>query len=148
VKRRISSGWELELLQRHFDELFDLVCTPAVPAPAGWAPAVDLVEFPDRFVVRLDLPGVEREDVTIALLARSLRISGQKRQQREGCDDRRYHRMERGFGPFDVEVGLAEGVIASGATATLTTGVLEVTLPRQASIPEHVHFIELKIEEP
>jgi HSP20 family protein len=148
VKRRITSGWELELLQRHFDELFDLVRVPAVPALAGWAPAVDLLEFSDRFAVRLDLPGVEREDLSVAIKARSLRISGHKRPQPEGSDERRYHRMERGFGPFDVEVSLPEEVVHSEATATLTAGVLEVSIPRRASLPEQVIFIEPKIEEP
>lgn len=148
MRRRITSGWELELLQRQFDELFDLVTAGARPSPAGWAPAVDLLEFPDRFVIRLDLPGVEEGDLAIALAEQSLRIIGRKNPHREGGAERRYHRMERGFGPFEVELSLPQPVTPDGATATLRCGVLEVALPRRDRRSEPVHLIEVRTEEP
>ncbi|MEW6337848.1 MAG: Hsp20/alpha crystallin family protein [Acidobacteriota bacterium] len=147
MRRRLPSGWEIEALQRHIDQLLGDLASPVQPA-SGWSPAVDVVEAEDRYVARLDLPGLAGEDLQIVVRERELHISGNKRPDARLSAERRYHRMERGFGPFAIEIALPGAVDPSSTVAALRSGVLEVTMPRRSDRPHTVHIIDLSNEEP
>ena len=52
------------------------------PGPAGWTPPVDLLETPDAYVVMAELPGVEREDLTISMHDDGrLTVAGERRER-------------------------------------------------------------------
>ncbi len=147
MRRRISSGWDLQVLQQQLDELFDLLTASADPG-AVWSPPVDLLDFPDRFVLRVDLPAVDPGDCRIELCGDRLRIEGGKRAPRSNLEERHYHRMERGFGSFSVEVSVPGPVRPADCRAVLRRGVLEVTLPRLADRRRSVFGIPISEEEP
>lgn len=147
MRRRLPSGWEVEFLQRHLDQLLGDLAAPAQPA-SGWSPAVDIVEAEDRYVARLDLPGLTREDLEVLVRERELHVAGNKRPDARLSADRRYHRMERGFGPFTVEIALPGAVEPSSTVAELRSGVLEVTMPRRSDRPHTVHITDESSEEP
>jgi HSP20 family protein len=130
LRRRVSSGWELELIQRHLDELLDLLAARGEIAEPGFSPPVDLEEHEERLVVRVDVPGVVVTDLAITLRQRELRITGRKLPTKELPPKGHCHRMERGFGAFEVEVLLPGPVRPDAARATLRAGVLEIALPR------------------
>jgi HSP20 family protein len=92
-----------------------------------WAPAIDLVETDDHFVLRADLPGLEEKDVTVRVGDSVLTISGERRF---GHEDHGYHRVERGFGSFSRALTLPEGVDADAIQASFDRGVLEVRVPK------------------
>ncbi len=95
----------------------------------GWVPAVDLVEFSDRYVLTMELPGLRREDVTIDLQGHMVRVHGQ-RPGPPCCPDR-YLQLERGQGAFARTFQFAAPVDAPGVTADLVDGVLTIVVPKE-----------------
>jgi HSP20 family protein len=94
-----------------------------------WAPAMDLVETDEHFVLRADLPGLSEEDVTIELEDNVLTISGERKAEHE---DRKegYYRVERASGQFARSITLPDGVDPDAVQASFDRGVLEVRIPK------------------
>jgi HSP20 family protein len=147
MRRRVSTGWELELIQRQLDELLGLLAS-AGETVSGWSPPLDLLVHPDCYTVRVDLPGVGGADLVITLRDQKLHIAGRKQPGAEEKRRRHCHQVERGFGPFAVEVLLPGPVRAGSASARLRDGVLEVKLPRVADRRSSVYTIAVQDEEP
>ncbi len=96
-------------------------------ASQGWAPAVDLCETADAFIVTAELPGLVREQVRIDVHDGRLTLQG-RRDARVPCEQ--YHQVERGHGEFARTFALPSGVDVSGISADLKDGVLTITLPK------------------
>jgi HSP20 family protein len=148
VRRRLSSGLEIEAIQRHLDELLKLLASPARTDESGFSPAVDLRETDERYVVLVNLPGVPPEELAVTLQQRELRIAGRKLPDSAPAAHRRCHHMERGFGPFSVEVLLPGPVQPRASTAVLAAGVLKISLPKLAERRDCLHTIAVTTEEP
>jgi HSP20 family protein len=148
VRRRVSAGWELELIQRHLDELMSLLAVPRGAGEAAFSPPVDLRQSDDNYVVHVDVPGVTASGLVVTLRQRELRIAGRKLPAGEPSRKGHCHHMERGFGTFSVEVLLPGPVRAAAATASLRAGVLEITLPRLKERRDSVFTIGVTDEEP
>jgi HSP20 family protein len=148
MRRRVSSGWELALIQRHLDELLNLLAVPQRASEAGFSPPVDLQESADAYVVRVDLPGVPVSELMISLREHDLRISGRKLPATDQAAKGHCHHMERSFGTFSVEVSLPGPVHPDAARASLRAGVLEVTLPRLREHRGSTYTITITGEEP
>lgn len=93
-----------------------------------WRPQVDVFQRKNELVVRADLPGLKREDVSVEVTEDGLTISGERREEREEEREGVY-RSERSYGSFHRVVPLPEGAMADQAKATFKDGVLEVTMP-------------------
>ena len=93
--------------------------------------ALDVRETPEAFVVTASVPGVPPEDVDITVLGDTLRIRGERREEREqGGENERWLIRERRFGAFERVVSLPTGVKSDAATADFKDGVLTITLPK------------------
>ena len=105
------------------------LCNDAQSAPGAWAPAVDVKEESERYLITADLPGVEPKDIEITMEAGVLSIKGtranQSQQNAEG-----YARIERSHGEFERRFTLPEGADAEGIAATSNHGVLSVSIPK------------------
>lgn len=92
-----------------------------------WSPQVEAFQRGDKFVVRADLPGMNKDDVKVEVENNLLTISGERtdesEENREG-----YFRSERSYGQFYRAIPLPEGVNAEQCDATFKDGVLEVSL--------------------
>lgn len=100
-----------------------------------WSPQVETFQRGDQFVVRADLPGLKKDDVSIELTDDSLIIQGERREEHEEDRDG-YYRSERSYGSFYRTVPLPEGAITESAKANFNDGVLEITVqapPREVS---------------
>jgi HSP20 family protein len=93
----------------------------------GWAPAVDLCETADAFIVTAELPGVSREQVRIDVHDGRLTLQG-RRDARVPCEQ--YHQVERGHGEFSRSFALPPTVDAEKIAADLRNGVLTITVPK------------------
>lgn len=102
------------------------------PWGEAWQPVVDLVETPSEFVLRVELPGLVRDDVEVEADPRSLVIRGEKRYARE-VEQQRYHRMECRYGRFERRFGLPVDVDPDLVEARLQEGVLMVRVPKLQS---------------
>ena len=91
---------------------------------------VDVREHDDEVVVVADLPGVEKDDVSLQLMdPRTLQISCERRGELEEKAEG-YYMRERGFGSLDRLIRLPVDVTESGGSASFKNGVLEVRLKK------------------
>lgn len=104
------------------DRLLDGASSPAQPSVRAWADD-------DAATVRAAIPGFTLEDIDVEVHDRTLRLSGEQKDD----DEHTYLCRERFTGRFDQRVRLPFSVDADGAQASLNNGVLEVRLPRQES---------------
>ncbi|MDD5331013.1 MAG: Hsp20/alpha crystallin family protein [Sulfuricella sp.] len=93
--------------------------------------AGEVEETAKEIMVRVELPGMEKEDCRITIEGNTLYLSGEKRFQRESFDST-YHVMERAYGAFQRGIPLPHNVDMDQAEASYKNGVLTVRLPKLA----------------
>lgn len=124
--------WSIaDLMQRDFDRFATRrYGRPDLETPVtDWAPAVDIVEERDRFVLRADVPGVAASDIDVSMEDGVLTISGER--QTENYDDAEgVKRFERVSGKFYRRFSLPETADAEGIAARSANGILEVSIPK------------------
>jgi HSP20 family protein len=141
--RRTAAGpfRELEELRERMDRLMDgLWRAPDGTNGTAWSPVADVEETDEAWIVKAELPGVQRDDITVELRDGELRISGELNEEteREGTPRQRMRRMGR----FEYRTALSPDVAEDRVEATLDKGVLTVRVPRsEAAVP---HKIEVK----
>jgi HSP20 family protein len=94
---------------------------------ATWAPPVEAFQRGNELVVRADVPGLSREDLSVEIGEDSLTISGERKQDHQE-EHEGVFRSERSYGSFCRIIPLPEGAVADSAKATFKDGVLEVVL--------------------
>ena len=134
--KRTESERPLLALQREMNSLFDdFFGRDLLPEPfrgmGGWRPALDLSETENAVVVKVELPGIEPKQVDVSLVGNVLRVSGEKKAEKEE-KTRSFHRVERSYGAFERSVALPCDVNADKVDARFKDGVLTVELPKVA----------------
>ena len=98
-------------------------------ATSLWAPRIDLAETEDEFVVRVDLPGVEKKDVEITLNDGRLVVRGTRKSEKKTKDESMV-RMEREYGEFFRSLVLPHSIAEDAVAAGFKDGVLTVRVPK------------------
>jgi HSP20 family protein len=107
----------------------------------GFAPAADIEETDDAYIVELELPGVSKRDIDVSLSGQVLTIAGERKEkERVGIVRRRV----RSIGRFYYDVQFPEPVRESELTAKLADGVLTVRVPKAADAAPKVRRVEVK----
>ena len=96
---------------------------------ADWIPKVDIVEDEKEFLIKAELPEVDKKDVKVTIQQGILTIQGERKQEKEE-NGKRIHRVERSYGTFVRAFTLPEEVDESGLKAEFKDGVLMVHLPK------------------
>ena len=91
-------------------------------------PSVDMFREGDDVVVKVELPGLKKEEVEVNLTEDTLTISGEKKKERK-VEKKDYYRMERSYGSFSRSVPLPPNVQTEKARAQFRDGVLEIRIP-------------------
>jgi HSP20 family protein len=99
----------------------------AAEAVGDWTPAIDAFQRNNEFVVRLDVPGMTRNDLNVEVGEDSLTISGERKQEHSDERDGVFW-SERSYGTFSRVVPLPPGAISDSAKATFNNGVLEIVM--------------------
>jgi HSP20 family protein len=99
--------------------------------PTFFAPALDVTEDEQAYRLQVDLPGVERGDITLTYEDGVLRITGEKRAERRGDGERAFN-LERFYGRFYREIPLPADADGEHLKAELRRGVLTITVPKKA----------------
>lgn len=99
----------------------------------SWAPAVDILEEKDCFVVRADLPGVDPADIEVNMENGILSVAGERHND-ERSEIAGVARYERAVGRFQRRFALPDSADAESITAKSSNGILEITIPKQAAI--------------
>lgn len=142
---------EMETLQREMDRLFTdfwsdegrMFAMPETFGAKHLMPRVDESEDEKAFHVKVELPGMDEEDVDITLADGMLTVRGEKKQEEEekGKD---FYRKERSFGSFRRVMPLPGDVEESKIQASFKKGVLTIDLPKSAKAQQKVKHITIK----
>jgi HSP20 family protein len=96
---------------------------------ADWVPTVDILEDDKEFVIKAELPEVDKKDVKVTVQQGVLTIQGERRQEKEE-GGKRFHRIERSYGAFVRSFTLPEDVAEEQLKAEFKDGILMVHLPK------------------
>jgi HSP20 family protein len=120
------------MLQQEVNDLFGrlgaLDADDQVP-PGRWWPATDVYEARDRLVIVVEVPGLAPESLRVAFRERSVVVSGERRPRRPR-GEASFLCLERPHGRFERSIKLDVPVDVAHARATLSAGLLTVSLPR------------------
>ncbi|SFW13254.1 Hsp20/alpha crystallin family protein [Nitrosovibrio sp. Nv17] len=123
----------LNQLHRELDRVRESVSGEGSTATAEWAPAVDIKEEPDRFILLADLPGVKPEEIDVTMEEGILTIKGEKRTEAK-TEKEGYKRVERTYGSFYRRFSLPDTADAGGISAKVDHGVLEISIPKREAV--------------
>ena len=132
----------LNQLQRHLNQYFERDGEGEHPvsssATADWVPYVDVGEYADQFVLKLDIPGVDADAVEITLEQGILTVSG-SRNRDDSEPELQRERRERPSGRFHRRFSLPETADSNGVRASGKNGVLQITIPKQPkALPKRI----------
>jgi HSP20 family protein len=123
----------LNQLQRELLSSQDEKTTEGSIATAEWAPAVDIKEETDKFVIIADIPGVKPEDIEVSMEAGVLTVKGQKESETK-TEKEGYKRVERTSGSFYRRFSLPDSADGEAINAKCKHGVLEIVIPKREAV--------------
>jgi HSP20 family protein len=115
----------------------------AHPQAEPWTPPIDVYETPSAYVITVEVPGVSRDQVDLAVEETRLTIRGRRLEGGgKSGEPVHFHLVERGYGTFTRSFEFVERVDTEGVNADLAEGVLTITLPK--SVPQPPRRIEVR----
>jgi len=124
ISRRMSSLLEGSPFRR--SELANGEENITVPE---WAPLVDVIEDEKEYLIKVELPEVQKDDVKVTVENGTLTIAGERKTEKEQ-KGRRFHRLERYYGRFERTFGVPDDAEQDHVQAEFRDGVLRVRLAK------------------
>ncbi len=131
---------ELSSLRKEMDRVFSRIGFGEKEAGA-WAPQIDVKTTGEDMVVYAEVPGMNRDDITVEVQAGTLTIRGERKAESEKTEEG-WTIRERSYGSFERTLPLPDNVDADAITADYKDGVLEVHVPKGA-LPPPTHRVEV-----
>jgi HSP20 family protein len=116
VMDEILASWPLRTWRRFPDEM-------------SWSPPVEMYEKADRFVVRVELPGVRQDEIDVSVTGDTLTVKGDREVPKQAKDEE-YRRCEFRYGSFSRSMTMPAAIDVDGIEAAYEDGVLELSLPK------------------
>ncbi len=123
----------LNQLHKELDRVREGGDSEGSTATAEWAPAVDIKEEADKFVLLADLPGVKPEEIDVSMEGGVLTIRGEKRTEAK-TEKEGYKRVERTYGSFYRRFSLPDTANSDAISAKTNHGVLEIVIPKREAV--------------
>ena len=123
---------KLSTLRDEIDRLFEAPLAEFARGAqllSGWSPAWDVFEDKDNVIVKVELPGMKKDEIEVSLHDGTLTISGERKSQSDGNGESAT-RTERFTGKFRRSITLPTRVDANKVNATYKDGILTITLPK------------------
>ncbi len=126
---------ELEAFQHRLEACYRAVSRPKLavheePIPMSvteWCPLVDISEDDTEYRIKVELPEVKKEDISVTAEAGALTVMGERKFEKEE-PARKYHRVERAYGTFGRSFSLPDDASPAKVSAEFKEGVLTVHL--------------------
>lgn len=125
----------IDLLRREMDHFFD----DMVPFTFGrdnggkklttWSPSSDITEDEKEYLIKMDIPGMEKGDIKVQYHDGRVTISGERNEE-EKEEKKDFVRQERYYGSFYRSFTLPEKIKEDNIQATFKNGVLKLTIPK------------------
>lgn len=119
-----------------FDRLFEgfLAPTRVVEEAGDLVPAMDVAETEHAYVIKAEMPGVSKDNISITLENGVLSIAGESREETEEKDNGRVIRQERRYGKYVRSLRLGTEVNEKDIKAAYKDGILEITVPKAEAV--------------
>ena len=108
-----------------------------------WRPPVDIYETAEGFILKVELAGVEKENVSVEVKDDVLTLKGERLLDPQ-VKDEQYYRKERSFGKFQRSFTLQESIKPEQVKASFKNGILTIVVPRPAA--EGAKQVTVKID--
>jgi HSP20 family protein len=136
VVKKFDHLAEMRNMQEEMIRLFDRSrkhLYSEAPEQVGWDPPTDIYEDEREVVIKMELPEVKEEDITVRLEENCLLVEGERKLER-GASKESYHRIERFYGPFSRSFSLPVHVDQEQIRAACEEGVLKITLSKKEEV--------------
>ncbi len=125
---------DTETFADRINRLFDGAFLPTVwlsddSGLSNWRPVVDIYDNKEKFVIKAELPGVDKKDIHVDVKDSILTLRGERSYENE-VKEENYHRKERAFGKFYRSFALPEGLDSDKIDADYKDGVLKIEIPK------------------
>ena len=108
-----------------------------------WAPLADITEDDKEYLIKLEIPGIKKEDVKVAVENGVLAITGERKFEKDEKDTKtKFHRVERAYGTFVRTFTMPDNGDPTKVTAEFRDGVLTVRIPKS----EHVKPKQIEVK--
>lgn len=123
---------EMNELFNHFSEM-DLTDLNSCKSTGAFLPHSDLEELDSYYLLSMDLPGIEKNDIKIEVNGSQLRVFGERKFENQESK-KNIHRSERSYGMFERTMTLPQKIDAEQVEAHLENGVLKIAIPKKESL--------------
>lgn len=113
------------------------------PEMAEVSASVDMFEEGNDLVIKAEIPGMKKEEISIDFAGDTITISGEKKSE-ERTERKDYHRVERSFGSFSRRLRLPVEIQVDKSQASFKDGVLEIRMPKSETEKQKVRKITVK----
>ena len=131
-------------INRIFDESFSRTADLEDDiSMSAWKPLVDIYETDEAIILKAELPGIKKEDVSVEVKDNILTLKGERAEEKE-IKEKTYYRKERAFGTFNRAFNLQHRIQPDKIKARFKDGVLEIEIPKPEE--EKPKQITVKVE--
>ena len=109
----------------------------------SWSPSTDIYETKDDFVFKLEVPGMNKDDIQIEFNNDTLNIKGDRKEEKE-INKEDYHRIERCCGSFSRSFNLPKNVDEKTTDASMKDGILELRISKKEEAKTRAIPIKIK----
>jgi HSP20 family protein len=125
---------DVAVLQNRLNSIFQDFARPEESSESlgmgNFVPAVDVYEDAQKVMLKLEVPGVRREDLDIRVEGRTLTVKGERKFETEEKEEN-FHRVERRYGSFVRSFTLPATVNTDDVKAVTVDGVLSISLAKK-----------------
>ncbi len=120
---------ELYSLQREMNRLFDDLSTERTPESLGYVPSAELDETPEAYHLKLEIPGIDKDNLDIQVTAEAVTVTGERRSETR-TEEQGMTRSEFRYGKFQRVIPLSSRIDHQNAKAEYKDGILNLHLPK------------------
>ncbi|NCB49251.1 MAG: Hsp20/alpha crystallin family protein [Alphaproteobacteria bacterium] len=128
----------------HLNNLFDAFLEPiSDEEDRNLTPLMDLEEKKDKYLLKVELPGIDEKDMALSYEDGLLTISGEKKSETEE-KEKNYYLKECSYGSFKRSIRLPENIVENKIEAHFKKGVLKIEIPKKEETEPKSRQIEIK----
>lgn len=121
---------ERDIFSRRFSDIMDDFFSDAVRTrQESFAPSLNISENEKKFVIEVEVPGVDKENIQVNMENNELTISGERKFE-EKEENKQYHRVETRYGSFSRSLTLPDNADSESVQATYENGILTISIDK------------------